>query len=107
MELEQGVLWPVARALIALIGVCALAWVSLLWLARHGLSSSGLWSRWLPSHAAGASRLKLIERLALGPRQRVYLVQADSRLFLLGSGDGGALSLIAELTATPQPKTGG
>jgi len=100
---EGGLLYPVARALIALVGVCLLAWVSLLWLARRGMPG---W-RFFGGPAQGASRLALIERLALGPRQRVYLVQADSRLFLLGSGEGGALSLIAELGTTTQPKPGG
>jgi len=106
MVLEGGLLWPVARALIALIGVCLLAWVALAWLARHTAPGSGVWARWLSNQASSASRLKLIERLSLGPRQRVYLVQADTRLFLLGSNDGGALSLIAELDASSQPKAG-
>jgi hypothetical protein len=108
MELEGGVLWPVARALITLIGVCLLAWVSLLWLSRNGLHGSGLIAR-LTGNRAGASmqnRLRLIERLALGPRQRLYLVQADSRVFLVGSGESGALSLIAELPHSTQPNPG-
>jgi flagellar biogenesis protein FliO len=104
-ELEGGVLWPVARALIALIGVCLLAWVSLLWLSRNGLGS-GIWARFSASRTGTMSRLRLIERLALGPRQRVYLVQADARVFLVGSGESGALSLIAELTNTSQPNAG-
>lgn len=104
-ELEGGVLWPVARALIALIGVCLLAWVSLLWLSRNAFGS-GIWARLQVGRPAAVSRLRLIERLALGPRQRLYLVQADSRVFLVGSGESGALSLIAELTHTTQPNTG-
>ena len=105
MGAEGGVLWPVARALIALIGVSVLAWVTLLWLARSGALGSRPWSHWLKSPAAGAHRLQLLERLALGPRQRVYLIQADTRVFLLGSGESGALSLIAELTHIP-PQSG-
>ena len=105
MELEGGVLWPVARALIALIGVCLLAWVSLLWLSRNGYGA-GIWSRFQAGRISTGSRLRLIERLALGPRQRVYLVQADSRVFLVGSGESGALSLIAELTNTTSANTG-
>ena len=102
MSTDGGLLWPAARALIALFGVCCLAWVSLVWLSRRGVGSRP-WSRWLASPATGASRLQLIERLALGPRQRLYLVRADSRVFLVGSGESGALSLIAELPS--QPKT--
>ena len=107
MELEGGVLWPVARALIALIGVCLLAWVSLLWLSRNRLPGASFWAR-LAGNRAGTreTRLRLIERLALGPRQRLYLVQADSRVFLVGSAESGALSLIAELPHTAQPNAG-
>lgn len=104
MELEGGALWPVARALIALIGVCLLAWVSLLWLSRRGLPGS--WARLRAGGIGSASRLRLIERLALGPRQRLYLVQADARVFLVGSGESGALSLIAELTHPSQSNAG-
>lgn len=84
--MDEGVLWPITRALIALIGVCLLAWVSLSWLSRRGFVGSG-----------GGARLKLIERLALSPRRQLYLVQADSREFLLAAADGGPISVIAEL----------
>lgn len=103
MGAEGGVLWPVARALIALIGVCLLAWVTLLWLSRSGVRGLSA-PRWLSSPAP-ATRLKLIERLALGPRHRLYLVQADERVFLLGSAESGGMSLIAELSSTHE--TGG
>ena len=77
----------VARTLIGLIGVCALAWFTLSFLARRGGFGA----------ARGGARLKLLERLALGPRRALYLVQADSRVFLLGAGDAGQVSLITEL----------
>jgi flagellar biogenesis protein FliO len=88
--MDGGGLWPITRTLLALVGVCVLAWVSLTWLARRGLVG-----------AAGGGRLKLLERLALSPRRQLYLVQADSRTFLLGAADGGPLSLIAELDTKP------
>ena len=87
--MDAGVLWAITRALVALIGVCLLAWVSLSWLSRRGFVAL----------TAGA-RLKLIERLALSPRRQLYLVQADSRVFLLGAADGGPVSVIAELQPT-------
>jgi flagellar biogenesis protein FliO len=86
--MEGGGLWAVARALIALIGVCALAWVSLTWLARRGFSAQG-----------SAGRLQLLERISLGQRKQLYLVQADSRVFLLAAADSGTPALIAELEA--------
>jgi flagellar biogenesis protein FliO len=82
--------WPLslARVLLALTGVCALAWVALQFLARRGIGV-----------VRQGARLRLLERLQLHPRQQLYLVQADSRVFLLGAADGGSLSLIAELDA--------
>ena len=84
--MDGGVLWPITRALLALIGVCMLAWVSLTWLSRRGLIGAPM-----------GSRLQLLERLALSPRRQLYLVRADSRVFLLAAADGGPLALIAEL----------
>jgi len=93
--MDGGVLWPIARALLALIGVCMLAWVSLTWLSRRGFIGAPL-----------GTRLQLIERMVLSPRRQLYLVRADSRVFLLGAADGGQVSLIAELDPQPpsQPK---
>jgi flagellar biogenesis protein FliO len=93
--MDGGVLWPIARALLALIGVCLLAWVSLSWLSRRGLIG-----------APSGTRLQLIERMALSPRRQLYLVRADSRVFLIAAADGGPVSLIAELEpqAPSQPK---
>lgn len=88
--MDPGVLWPITRALFALIGVCVLAWVSLTYLSRRGFAG-----------AAAGTRLQLLERIALSPRRQLYLVQADSRVFLLAAADGGAISLIAELDAKP------
>src|SRR5690349_10775782 len=101
MDADGGGLLTAARTLIALIGVCALAWVSLLYLSRRGLGASSI--RPLFGRASGAARLHLLERLALGPRRQLYLVQADSRVFLLGAGETGALSLITELESMPPP----
>jgi flagellar biogenesis protein FliO len=89
--MEGGVLFSVARTLLALLGVCALAWVALNLLARRGVGV-----------ARPGARLRLLERLSLGPRRQLYLVQADSRVFLLGMGDSGGLALIAELDARAQ-----
>jgi flagellar biogenesis protein FliO len=88
--MDGGVLWATVRTLLALLGVCVLAWVSLTFLARRGL---------IGAPAAGA-RLQLLERLSLSPRRQLYLVRADSRVFLLAAADGGPLSLVAELDST-------
>ncbi|HET6334261.1 MAG TPA: flagellar biosynthetic protein FliO [Polyangiales bacterium] len=79
------------RMLLALAGVCALAWVVLSLLARRGLLqfASGL--------AGKSGRLRVLERVSLSPRRQLFLVQADSRVFLVGTGEAGPPALIAEL----------
>ena len=81
-------LFSVMRTLLALLGVCALAWVVLAALARRGIGVG---------RAAGGARLHVLERLALSPRRTLYLVRADERVFLVGAAEAGGLSLIAEL----------
>lgn len=90
---EGGGFWSVARTLIALIGVCALAWISLSWMSRRGFGGA----------PRADARLKLLAQLALGPRRQVFLVQADTRVFLLGAGETGGVALIAELEPEPRP----
>jgi flagellar biogenesis protein FliO len=92
MDADGGGLLTAARTLIALVGVCALAWVTLLYLSRRGFGGR-----------VSGSRLHLLERLALGPRRQLYLVQADSRVFLLGAAESGAISVITELESMPPP----
>jgi flagellar biogenesis protein FliO len=92
--MDGGSLLSVARTLIALIGVCALAWVALNLLARRGIGV-----------ARPGARLRLLERLALSPRHQLYLVQADARVLLLAAADGGAPALIAELEPGPTAPT--
>jgi flagellar biogenesis protein FliO len=84
-----GALYSVVRTLLALLGVCALAWVVLAALARRGIGVVGGVQR--------GARVEVLQRVALAGRSRLYLVRADGRVFLLGAGDGGAPSLIAEL----------
>ncbi|MEY4580733.1 MAG: hypothetical protein RL701_5436 [Pseudomonadota bacterium] len=86
MDTQGGALLSVARTLVSLIGVCALAWVVLGWLSRRGIGAQQT-----------AGRLRLLGRLPLGPRRQVYLVQVDARVFVLGAGESGPISLIAEL----------
>jgi flagellar biogenesis protein FliO len=85
-------LGSVLRVLLALIGVSGLAWVVLSVLARRGL---------LGGVGRTPGRVRVLERVALSPRRQLYLVQADARVFLLGAGEAGPPSLIAELEAEP------
>jgi flagellar biogenesis protein FliO len=94
--MEGGALSSIARTLFGLIGVCALAWFALNWLARRGFGVG-----------KQGARLRLLERLPLSPRRQLYLVQADSRVFLLGAADGGGMALIAELESRTQLSNAG
>jgi len=91
--MDGGALSLILRTSLALIGVCALAWVALQWLARRGFGA-----------ARSGARLRLLERLPLAAGRQLYLVQADSRVFLLAAAERGPLSLIAELEAAPAPR---
>lgn len=101
----------VLRTLFALAGVCALAWAVLSLAARatrgvRGAHSGGPLARWLRGVARDPerSRLRVIERLALGPQRELYLVQADARVFLLGSSAGSPIALLAELDREPSAR---
>ncbi len=83
-----GELFSVMRTLLALAGVCALAWVVLAWLARRGFGVV---------RPSASARLQVLERVVLAPRKELYLVRADARVFLVGVGEASAPNLIAEL----------
>lgn len=88
--MDGGLAWTsVLRVMLALAGVSGLAWAVLTSLARRGLLVSGA--------ARGSRRVRVLERIALSPRRQLYLVQADARVFLVGTGEAGPPALIAEL----------
>ncbi len=76
----------VVRTLLALLGVCALAWFVLGQLARRGVGVGGR-----------AARMRVLERITLAPRRQLYLVRVDERELLIGAGETGGLMLITEL----------
>jgi flagellar protein FliO/FliZ len=66
---------PMVVALVFVLGLMAAAvWV----LRRAGIAPR-----------AGSSHLKIVTQLALGPRERVVVVEAGDRWLLLGVGTGG------------------
>jgi len=70
---------PMVLALVLVLGLLAAAlWV----LRRAGLAPRG-----------GSSQLRLITQLALGPRERVVIVEAGERWWLLGVGASGVTRL--------------
>jgi flagellar protein FliO/FliZ len=73
------------RTLLALLAVCVLLFAALRFLSRRGFG------------APSAGGLRVVQRLPLEARKTLYLVAAGERLLLIGTGDGGAPRLIAEL----------
>ncbi|HYA65154.1 MAG TPA: flagellar biosynthetic protein FliO, partial [Burkholderiaceae bacterium] len=70
---------PMVLALILVLGLLAAAiWV----LRRAGFAPRG-----------GSSQLRLVTQLALGPRERVVIVEAGERWWLLGVGASGVTRL--------------
>ncbi len=55
--------------------------------------------------SAGSSRLRVVERVALGPDRALVLVRAAGRVFLVGSAPQ-QLTLLAELDADAFPEGG-
>ena len=79
---------PMALALVVVLGLLGAA----LWaLRRAGLAPRG-----------GGGQLRLVTQLALGPRERVVVVETGERWWLLGVGAGG----VTRLGSLPKGETG-
>ncbi|MEI8254502.1 MAG: flagellar biosynthetic protein FliO [Deltaproteobacteria bacterium] len=74
------------RSALALVGVCVTAWLVLRWMAQRGYGAAG-----------GARNLRVIERVALDARKSICLVEAGSRVFLVGASEQ-SLTTLAELS---------
>lgn len=93
-ELPGGYGAALLQALLALGGVCVLAWVVLRFGARRGFGVG----------AGRGGRVTVLERVALDPRRSLYLVKVGERVLLLSAGDGGAPALVAELAENELPE---
>jgi flagellar biosynthetic protein FliO len=91
-DLPGGYGVALLQALLALLAVCILAWTVLRWSAGRGLGSLG-----------GGQRIEVIERAHLDARRTLYLVKIGDRAFLVGAGESGAPSLLAEIPASELP----
>jgi flagellar biogenesis protein FliO len=80
------------RTLLALAGVCALAWFGLRLLARRGFGGAG--------QGVAASAVRVLARIPLEARKSLYVVRAGERVLLIGTGEAGPPALIAELDAS-------
>jgi flagellar protein FliO/FliZ len=75
------------QSLLALAGLCVLAWLVLSFLRKQGFGAG----------PRVGGRIEVLERLPLDARRSVALVRIGERVFLLGIGDGGPPGLLAEL----------
>lgn len=80
-------LGTLARTLLMLLAVLALAYLSL----HKGLG------KWVQRSQAG-QRLRVVERVGLDARKNLYIVAVDGREMLIGTGEGGMVRL-ADLSA--------
>jgi flagellar protein FliO/FliZ len=76
------------RTLLALAGVCALAWFGLHRFARRGYAGAG---------KGAAAAVRVLARVPLEARKSLYLVRAGGRVLLIGTGEAGPPALLAEL----------
>ncbi len=81
------------QTLAALVAVCVLAYVVL----RHGLARAYGAGR-------GGGAMRIVERLPLDARRSLVLVAVGERLYLVGTGDGAAPSLLGEVPKDAVPE---
>ena len=72
----MNALTELAFAVAALAFVLALAWFAIRLLARYGVGTGG-------GPAVGGRRLRLVQSVAVGNRERLLLVRCDDREYLV------------------------
>jgi flagellar protein FliO/FliZ len=87
-EAPSGYGWLLLRALLALAAVCLLAYVVLRFLSKRVYGT-----------AAGGGLMRVVARLPLEPRRSLYLVEVAGRYLLVGLGENGAPTTLAEIDA--------
>ena len=84
----EGYVFEMLRTLLALAGVCVLAWAVLRMLAKRGIGQP---------FAGKGDLVQVLQRVPLDARRALYVVRAGKRLLLVGVGESGAPSLVAEI----------
>ena len=78
--------WAVFETMLTLLGVCLLAVVSLKWLAKRGV---GVGQK--------GTEMSVLDRMPLDARRSLVIVRVREQTLLLGLGESGAPTLLAEL----------
>jgi flagellar protein FliO/FliZ len=92
---EINVGGELVRVLLSLIAIVALIFVAG-WLSRR------LQARTTP----GGRRLRCVETMAVGARDRLMIVDADGKRLLIGMGQGGMRTLHVYEGVAPAPEAG-
>jgi flagellar biogenesis protein FliO len=88
VDLSGGYGWALLRMIGALLLVCVLAYLVLLWVRRYLMRARDR-----------GGRIRIVDRCALSARHCLWLVEVSGRCLLLGSADGpsGSVTRLAEL----------
>jgi flagellar biogenesis protein FliO len=86
--------WAVFETMLTLLGVCLLAVVSLKWLAKRGI---GVGTK--------STEMSVLDRIPLDARRSLVLVEVRGRTLLLGLGESGAPTMLAEMDGTRVTRT--
>jgi flagellar biogenesis protein FliO len=84
---SEGFSAELASTLLALAGVCILLWLATRWLARRRMGPGARYD----------TAVSVLRRIPLDRRRHLHLVRVADRVLLIGTGDSGAPSLIADL----------
>jgi flagellar biogenesis protein FliO len=83
----EGFLADLVQTLLALGGVCILMWLVARWFARRRMGPAAKYD----------TAVSILRRIPLDRRRHLHLVRVADRVLLIGTGDNGPPSLIADL----------
>lgn len=88
MNEQATFIFMLVRTMIALLIVCAIVYLLFRWLLPR-----------LQQLQPPGKMMRVVDSLALGERQRVFIVEVAQRYFLVSASAGQAVTLISELNA--------
>src|SRR4051794_39718553 len=84
---DAGFLSDIARSLLALAGVALLFLLGARWLSNRRVGSLSRWD----------SAVRVLRGIPLEGRKHLYLVRVADRVLLIGTGESGAPTLLADV----------
>ena len=83
----EGYFADVVGILIALGSICIVLWLVARWFARRRMGPAAKYD----------TAVNILRRIPLDRRRHLHLVRVADRVLLIGTGDGGPPSLIADI----------